>query len=98
MAEPGGRLKTGCLFTYDYGGADSSRNSRKYPLKQWGLTGGQGACTLAGMTGHAMTRLRLPRALLWCSSRWLRCSSPTSAFRGYLNPEFLFGFANGFTC
>ena len=50
------------------------------------------------MTGHAMTRLRLPRALLWVLIAMAAMLIAYVAFRGYLNPEFLIGFANSFTC
>ena len=50
------------------------------------------------MMGHATTWLRLPRSLLWVLIALAAMLITYAAFRSYLNPEFLFGFANSFTC
>jgi hypothetical protein len=50
------------------------------------------------MTGHAMTWLRLPRPLLWVLIALAAMLITYAAFRGYLQPELLIGFANTFTC
>lgn len=50
------------------------------------------------MTGHAMTWLRLPRPLLWVLITLAAMLIAYAAFRSYLSPEFLIGFANSLTC
>lgn len=46
----------------------------------------------------AMTGLRLSRPLLWVLIALVAMLITYAAFRGYLQPELLIGFANTFTC
>ena len=59
------------------------------------LKGGKDCGTLYRMTGHFTTS---PRPLLWVLIALAAMLITYAAFRGYLQPEFLLGFANGFTC
>jgi hypothetical protein len=48
------------------------------------------------LTRSAATAFGRPRALVWLSA--LAAVLGWLAFRGYLNPEFLFHFANSMVC
>ena len=50
------------------------------------------------MIGETVTWLRLPRALLWVLIALAAMLVTYAAFRSYLSPEFLIGFANTVTC
>ncbi len=50
------------------------------------------------MVSYAMSWLRISRPLLWVLIALAAMLISYAAFRGYLQPELLIGFANGFTC